>query len=47
MNACKYVDEVVTYNTEDELLTIMKSKNINIRFLGEDYRGKSYYRYLS
>jgi glycerol-3-phosphate cytidylyltransferase len=41
MNACKYVDEVVVYNTEDELLTIMKTKNINIRFLGEDYRGKT------
>ena len=40
MKACRYVDEVITYNTEDELLEILKTKNINIRFLGEDYRGK-------
>jgi len=41
MKACRYVDEVITYNTEDELLEILKTKNINIRFLGEDYRGKA------
>jgi glycerol-3-phosphate cytidylyltransferase len=41
MKACRFVDEVMTYNTEDELLDILKTKNINIRFLGEDYRGKA------
>jgi glycerol-3-phosphate cytidylyltransferase len=41
MKACRFVDEVITYNTEDELLDILKTKNINIRFLGEDYRGKA------
>jgi len=41
MKACRFVDEVITYNTEDELLEILKTKNINIRFLGEDYRGKA------
>lgn len=40
MSACKYVDEVLTYNSEEELLNILKSKNINIRFLGDDYKGK-------
>ena len=40
LNACRYVDEVLIYNTEDELLQILESKNISIRFLGEDYRGK-------
>ena len=41
MNACRYVDEVLIYNSEDELLEILKTKNINIRFLGEDYKDKN------
>jgi glycerol-3-phosphate cytidylyltransferase len=40
MSSCKYVDEVLEYNSEDELLEILKSKNISVRFLGEDYKGK-------
>ena len=40
MKACRYVDEVVTYNSEEELLELLKTKNIDIRFLGEDYRGR-------
>ena len=40
MESCRYVDEVLTYNSEDELLNILKTKKIDIRFLGEDYKGK-------
>ncbi|MDI1355081.1 MAG: adenylyltransferase/cytidyltransferase family protein [bacterium] len=40
MKACRYVDEVLTYNSEEELLEILKTKNISVRFLGEDYKGK-------
>jgi len=40
MESCRYVDEVITYNSEEELLEIMKSRQIDIRFLGEDYRGR-------
>lgn len=40
MASCRYVDEVLEYNSEEELLKILKSSNINIRFLGEDYNGK-------
>jgi glycerol-3-phosphate cytidylyltransferase len=40
MKACRYVDEVVTYNSEEELLELLKSKNIDVRFLGEDYRDR-------
>ncbi|MCZ8286310.1 MAG: adenylyltransferase/cytidyltransferase family protein, partial [Bacteroidia bacterium] len=36
MASCRYVDEVLAYNSEEELLDIMKSKKIDIRFLGED-----------
>ncbi|WP_066755465.1 adenylyltransferase/cytidyltransferase family protein [Crocinitomix algicola] len=40
MKACKFVDEVITYSSENELLEIMKNNNLNIRFLGDDYKGK-------
>jgi len=40
MDSCKYVDEVLTYNSEEELLEILKNKKIDIRFLGDDYKGK-------
>jgi glycerol-3-phosphate cytidylyltransferase len=40
MASCRYVDEVLEYNSEDELLEILMSRNIQIRFLGEDYRNK-------
>lgn len=41
MASCRYVDEVLVYNSEEELLDIMKSKKIDIRFLGEDYKGRA------
>ncbi|MFK8013684.1 MAG: adenylyltransferase/cytidyltransferase family protein [Marinicellaceae bacterium] len=38
MEACKFVDQVHTYSSEAELLALMKNENIDIRFLGEDYK---------
>ena len=40
LESVKFVDEVIIYNNEDELTQIMSSTNIDIRFLGEDYRNK-------
>jgi len=40
MENSRFVDEVIIYNSEEELLKIMKDKKIKIRFLGEDYKGK-------
>lgn len=40
MENCRLVDEVLSYNSEEELLNILKSKKIDVRFLGDDYRGK-------
>ena len=42
LQACKYVDEVVVYGTENELLDVLLSYNINIRFVGEEYRSKEF-----
>jgi glycerol-3-phosphate cytidylyltransferase len=40
LSACRYVDEVLEYGSEEELLEKLSSSNISIRFLGDDYRGK-------
>ena len=40
MQSCRYVDEVVTYTSEEDLLNILTTKKIDIRFLGDDYKGK-------
>jgi glycerol-3-phosphate cytidylyltransferase len=41
LSSCKYVDEVVIYSSEQELYELLRDKKVNIRFLGEDYRGKT------
>jgi glycerol-3-phosphate cytidylyltransferase len=42
LKACKYVDEVVVYATEKELRDILLSYPINVRILGEEYKGKEF-----
>lgn len=39
---CKYVDEIVPYQTEIELEEIFSSFKIDIRIIGDDYRGKEF-----
>jgi glycerol-3-phosphate cytidylyltransferase len=40
LSSVRYVDEVLHYSNEDELLELMKSRKIDVRFLGDDYKGK-------
>ncbi len=40
LESCRFVDEVVVYNSEEELLSILQKGNFDIRFLGDDYRGR-------
>ena len=42
LRACKYVDEIIPYETEEELVSILKSRRIDIRFLGSDYCNKDF-----
>lgn len=42
LEACKYVDEVVVYATEKDLLDILYSYPINVRIVGEEYREKDF-----
>ena len=38
LNACSFVDEIIPYDTEQSLLDLLQSQNIDIRFVGEEYR---------
>jgi len=40
ITSIKYVDKVIFYQTEEELTEIMTNGNFDVRFLGDDYRGK-------
>jgi glycerol-3-phosphate cytidylyltransferase len=42
LQACKYVDEIVVYATEKELIDILLAYPINIRILGEEYEHRDF-----
>lgn len=42
LQACKYVDEIVVYATEKELVDLLLSYPINIRILGAEYEDKEF-----
>jgi len=42
IESIKYVDKVVEYSTEDELLALIKEINPDIRILGTDWKGKPF-----
>lgn len=42
LSALKYVDQIVTYNTEVELLQLLKNTHHDFRVLGTDYEDKNY-----
>lgn len=42
LKACKYVDEIVPYATEQDLQDILQAFPIDVRILGEEYRDKKF-----
>ncbi len=42
LNAVKFVDEIVPYQTEQDVVDILELFEIDIRFLGEEYREKDF-----
>jgi glycerol-3-phosphate cytidylyltransferase len=40
--ACKYVDEMVVYDTERDVLEILRSIDWDVRILGDEYRDKDF-----
>ena len=45
LNACKYIDRVVVYATEKELLDILLSYSIDVRILGDEYINETFTGY--
>jgi len=37
LQGCKYVDEILVYETEQDLLNLIMTQTIHIRFLSEEY----------
>jgi glycerol-3-phosphate cytidylyltransferase len=42
LDVVQYVDKIIPYTTEDELLMIFSSLNLNVRILGEEYKDKNF-----
>jgi glycerol-3-phosphate cytidylyltransferase len=42
LKACRYVDEVLVYATEKDLIDILLSYPIDVRILGEEYEHKEF-----
>ena len=42
ISAVKYVDQIIIYETEQDLLDILQTQPIDIRIIGEDYRNKDF-----
>ena len=42
LSAIKYVDEIIPYDTEQSLIDLLLNTQIDVRFLGEDYKDKPF-----
>ena len=42
LESIKYVDDVIRYTYEEQLLDLLKMGEFDIRFLGDDYRNKPF-----
>ena len=38
----KYVDDIITYTYEKELISILENQNFDLRFLGDDYKNQKF-----
>lgn len=42
LSACKYVDEVLVYATEQEVVDILLSYPVDVRIIGEEYKDRPF-----
>jgi glycerol-3-phosphate cytidylyltransferase len=42
LQAIKYVDEILPYDTEQSLVDLLESTSIDLRFVGEEYKGRTF-----
>ncbi|OGJ05031.1 hypothetical protein A2443_00510 [Candidatus Nomurabacteria bacterium RIFOXYC2_FULL_43_16] len=43
LQGCRYVDKIVTYNTEVDLYNLLKKLNPDVRFMGIDWKDRPNY----
>ena len=42
LRACKYIDEVIPYVSENDLIDVLSSFKIDLRIIGEEYKEKAF-----
>ena len=42
LQACKYVDEILIYDTEADLMNLIQTQTMHIRFLSEEYLNRDF-----
>ena len=42
LDAVKYIDEIIPYDTEADLWNMLQMLELDVRFLGEDYKHKGF-----
>jgi|TARA_B110000003_G_scaffold206963_1_gene205840 glycerol-3-phosphate cytidylyltransferase len=42
VRSCKYIDEIIPYITEQDLIDILSSFKIDLRIIGEEYQDKGF-----
>lgn len=42
LKACKYIDEIIPYVTEEDLIDIISSFKLDVRIIGEEYKDKEF-----
>ena len=42
LDACKYVDKIIPYETEDDLYTLIMNTDVDIRIIGNEYRNEDF-----
>ena len=42
VDACRYVDEIIPYETEDDLYALIMNNSIDLRIIGNEYRNEDF-----
>ena len=42
LRACKYIDEIIPYVSENDLIDVLSSFKIDLRIIGEEYKDKDF-----
>lgn len=42
LTGCRYVDQIIPYDTEEDLMNLLVTQRIDIRIIGMDYKGRDF-----